>query len=90
MGLPVIDKQKDPKTAKEVEVVRGLVKQERSHGQWKKQGINLVALCLLLANQVLRGKVFDRCDAGDWSALVIFLICMIVQVFISTRLVAYE
>jgi len=90
MGLPVIDKQKDPKTAKEVEVVRALVKQERSHGQWKKQGINLVALCLLLANQVLRGKVFDRCDAGDWSALVIFLICMIVQVLISTKLVAYE
>lgn len=90
MGLPVIDKQKDPQTAKEVEIVRALVKQERSHGQWKKQGINLVALFLLLANQILRGKVFDRCDAGDWSALVIFLICMIVQVLISTKLVAYE
>lgn len=36
MGLPVIDKAKDPKTAKEVEIVRTLVKQERSHGQWKK------------------------------------------------------
>lgn len=32
MGLPVIDKAKDPETWKEVELVRGLVKQERSHG----------------------------------------------------------
>lgn len=50
MGLPIVDKEKDPLTHKEVEIVRTLIKQERSHGQWKKQGINLVALFLLLAN----------------------------------------
>jgi hypothetical protein len=76
-GLPIIDKEKDPETWKEVEYVRKLIKQERSHGVWKKQGINLIALCLLLANQILRGKVFDRCSAGDWVSLVIFMICMI-------------
>lgn len=32
MGLPIIDKEKDPETAKEVEIVRSLVIQERSHG----------------------------------------------------------
>ena len=90
MGLPIIDKAKDPETAKEVEIVRALVLQERSHGQWKKQGINLIALFLLLANQILRGKVFERCDAGDWTSLVIFMVCMIAQVFVSTRLIAYE
>jgi len=36
MGLPIIDKAKDPETAKEVEIVRSLVHQEKSHGQWKK------------------------------------------------------
>ena len=50
MGLPVIDKIRDPKTASEVEIVRKLIIQERSHGQWKKQAINLVALFLLLLN----------------------------------------
>lgn len=50
LGLPIIDKNQDPQTYAEVEIVRTLVKQERSHGQWKKQFINLVALCLLLAN----------------------------------------
>ena len=50
MGLPIVDKEKDPQLSKEVEIVRTLIKQERSHGQWKKQGINFIALCLLLAN----------------------------------------
>lgn len=90
MGLPIIDKDKDPETAKEVEIVRNLVKQERSHGQWKKQGINLIALFLLLANSILRGKVFDRCSAGDWLSLVIFISCMITQVYVSAKLTAYE
>lgn len=90
MGLPIIDKEKDPETWKEVEYIRNLIQQERSHGVWKKQGINFVALCLLLANQILRGKVFDRCSVGDWISLVIFMICMIVQVYISCKLVAYE
>ena len=76
MGLPIIDKAKDPETAKEVEIVRTLVKQERSHGQWKKQGINLVALCLLLINSLLRGRVFERCSAGDWLSLVVFVSLM--------------
>lgn len=90
MGLPVIDKAKDPQTAKEVEIVRTLIKQERSHGQWKKQGINLIALFLLLANSLLRGKVFDRCSAGDWVSLTVFICFMAVQVYVSCRLTAYE
>ena len=90
MGLPIIDKDKDPETWKEVEIVRTLVKQERSHGQWKKQGINLVALFLLLTNSLLRGKVFNRCSPGDWVPLVVFISFMLVQVFVSVRLTAYE
>jgi len=90
MGLPIIDKAKDPQTAKEVEIVRNLVKQERSHGQWKKQGINLIALFLLLANSLLRGKVFDRCSPGDWTSLALFIIFMTIQVYISCKLTAYE
>lgn len=77
LGLPVIDKEKDPQTAKEVAIVRKLIIQERSHGQWKKQGINVVALILLLLNQILRGKVFSKCDLGDWLSLTIFVVLMI-------------
>lgn len=32
LGLPIVDKDKDPETYKEVEIVRGLIKQERTHG----------------------------------------------------------
>jgi hypothetical protein len=50
MGLPKVDAKEDAEFHKEVELVRKLVKQERSHGQWKKQGINFIALILLIAN----------------------------------------
>ena len=35
-GLPEIDEAQYPTEYKEVAIVRTLVKQERSHGQWKK------------------------------------------------------
>lgn len=75
-GLPIVSQDEDPQLWKETNIVRTLIKQERSHGQWKKQGINFVALCLLITNQILRGRVFDRCSAGDWISLVVFVLCM--------------
>ena len=90
MGLPIVDPSQDPETAKEVLFVKKLIIQERSHGQWRKQGINFIALILLMINQILRGRVFKRCELGDWFSLVVFIILMICQVMISTRLISYE
>ena len=38
----------------------------------------------------MRGKVFDKCDAGDWLSLSAFMVLMVIQVYIATRLIAYE
>ena len=35
-GLPIVSQDEDPELWKEANIVRTLIKQERSHGQWKK------------------------------------------------------
>lgn len=89
-GLPIFDQNKDPVEYAEVEKVKHMVVQERGHGQWRKQGINLVALCILLVNQILRGKTFAKCSAPDWVAVTVFFCCMVAIVYISCKNVAAE
>ena len=74
--------------------MRSLLKQEKSHGQWKKQLINFVSLIFLIALSFFRsGKSelsFDKCSPADWSILALFIIIMIVVVKISITIVEKE
>lgn len=69
-----------------------IIRQERSHGQWAKQGLNLVSLVLLLLQSLFRGgkgKIgFKRCSTADWVFLALFIIVMICIVFVAVKLVA--
>lgn len=90
-GLPILptgDAEKDA----EIKELHKIIQQERSHGQWSKQGLNLVSLTCLLLQSLFRGsngKVgFKRCSAADWVFLVIFFMIMIAIVFIAVKMVA--
>ena len=72
--------------------MRELVKQERSHGQWAKQGINLICLTFLLLQSLFRGGKgsigFERCSNADWIFLTLFVIVMVSIVVLAVKYVA--
>ena len=71
-----------------------MLKQERGHGQWKKQGINLLCLICIIVMSLLRGGKsefsFKKCSAADWSAVAAFGVIMIIVVAVSSRLIKKE
>jgi hypothetical protein len=89
-GLPLLptgDAEKD----REIKELHKIIRQERSHGQWAKQGLNLVSLVFLLLQSLLRGggKIgFAKCSAGDWTFMAIFFVVMIIIVVVAVKLVA--
>jgi uncharacterized membrane protein YfcA len=92
-GLPILptgDAQKDA----EIKELQKIIYQERSHGQWGKQGLNLICLVLLLLQSLFRGgkgKIgFKRCSTADWVFLSLFIIAMIAIVFVAVKLVAKQ
>jgi hypothetical protein len=92
-GLPVLptgDAQKD----KEITELLKIVEQEKSHGQWKKQGLNLVSLICLLLQSLLRGSTsdigFKKCSTADWVFLAFFFMVMLSFVVIAVKLVSKE
>jgi hypothetical protein len=92
-GLPVLptgDAQKD----KEIKELLLIIKQERSHGQWSKQCLNLISLVCLLLQSLLRGssgKVsIKKCSSVDWVFLVIFFAIMVSIVIIAVKLVSKQ
>lgn len=78
----------------ELEELRSLVYQEKGHGQWKKQLMNLFCLTLIIIMSLLRGGKsdfgFEKCSAGDWSSVAIFAVLMVFVIYMAVRLVAYE
>lgn len=80
-ALPTGDPQKDI----EIEKIRVLVQQEKSHGQWKKQGMNVFCLLLLVMMQLFRGGKstlsFEECGAGDWTITALFCSIMLIVVY---------
>ena len=84
--LPTGDAQKD----KEIKDLQTLIKQERSHGQWSKQGLNLASLIMLLLQSLFRGGLVKKCSAGDWIFTAVFVIVMIVVVYIAVKIVSKQ
>jgi uncharacterized membrane protein YfcA len=88
--LPTGDEQKDA----EITQLRKMVKQEASHGQWKKQAINFTCLLCLIIQSLLRGgkgKVsIEKCSAGDWVFFTGFIIVMVSIVYIAVKNTARE
>ena len=91
-GLP-----KEPtgtQSLKEMDSLRGLLRQERGHFIWKKQFINFASLAGLIAlNLFAGGKIdlsFRKCSVGYWTSLAGFTLIMIIVIFISVKIVAYE
>ena len=90
-GLPLLptgDAEKD----KEIKELHVIIKQERSHGQWSKQGLNLISLVFLLLQSLLRGGKgsigFEKCSTADWIFLAFFFVVMVTIVFVAVKLVA--
>lgn len=71
-------------------ILRKIIKQEESHGQWKKQGINLLCLACLLIQSLLRGGKGDisieKCSAGDWVFFGVFFIVMLAIVYVAVKM----
>ena len=88
--LPTGDEKKDA----EITQLRKMVKQEASHGQWKKQAINFSCLLCLIIQSLLRGgkgKVsIEKCSAGDWVFFTGFIIVMVSIVYIAVKNTARE
>lgn len=83
--------QDDPEKDGRLQELRSIVKQEKSHGVWKKQLINFGELLFLMGISFLRGTPgFEKCSPGDWSLFAAFIIVMTVFVFVGTKLVAHE
>jgi uncharacterized membrane protein YfcA len=89
-ALPTGDAERD----KEIETIRVLVQQEKSHGQWKKQMLNTFCLLLLVVMQLFRGGKssvsFEECGLGDWSMTAVFIASMILVVYFSCHMIEKE
>lgn len=74
--------------------MKKIIYQESGHGQWKKQGVNLLCLVCLLVQSLLRGGKgsigFEKCSAADWIFLAVFLIVMISIVYIAVKMTSSE
>ena len=75
---PDLNRQEDEVHMKELKEILEL---EKTHLQWKKQGINLGIFVLLLFVNLFRGSkkspyIFgvEACSVSDWSAFAAFII----------------
>ena len=74
-----------------------ILQAEKTHAQWKKQGINIGILFLLLFVNLWRGSKstpslfgVDHCSAADWTSVGIFgLVCIAITVY-TTRTEQHE
>lgn len=54
-GLPLLPTG-DAVRDREIKELHKIIRQERSHGQWSKQGLNLISLICILLQSLLRGS----------------------------------
>jgi uncharacterized membrane protein YfcA len=77
-----------------VKYLQTLVKQERSHGQWKKQGLNLICLAILILRSLARngslGFKMVKCSWVDWTISAVFITLMAILVVVATKLSSKE
>mmetsp|Transcript_17900 Transcript_17900/g.27679 ORF Transcript_17900/g.27679 Transcript_17900/m.27679 type:complete len:240 (-) Transcript_17900:13-732(-) len=75
-------------------MLRRLVYQEMGHGQWKKQGFNILCLLLLVITSLLRGGKwdlsFDKCSAADWISVAVLIALLSSIIYFATVSIAEE
>ena len=80
----------------EINQLRSIVKQERSHGQWMKQFFNFSSLIVLIVMQIFRSpklhlKVsLEKCSVADWSVEIAYCLILFGLIYLSTKKVAEE
>jgi len=79
---------------KEVAELKKIVRQEKGHGQWRKQAFNVCCLFMLIAISILRGGKasisLEKCSVGDWISVVVFIFLLGTIVYFATVTLAAE
>jgi len=82
---------------RELKKLKSLVNQENGHGQWIKQGLNILLLIILIMMNLFRGNSsmdsiigVEKCSAMEYVITVIFVLICVLFTWIAVVINAKE